>query len=304
MFSTLRGGLEWAQSLSAPPKIIITVLVLLLAGLALVLLWQRAPEIPSTVGKAPSTTTKNSNTVGNAHDVQATVAGNGNAVSAPKLDQHISGEHASVQTGTASSSGQSGGVTAGNYYAAPSTPQEKEQQIERLKAELSDLAEFPNKGDVGQPNTMLEGLSRTKVPIRLYSTLDRYVKQTIVGVPGVGERLFDFRKSYYEFSQSQQDLETIAITSVGPHVEGKLRAAWTIYFRYFLLRSSGHSADDVKEAGNFLNYDITWEDAERVYQELSKTPAVGPPIRANVSRLVKLQAEAAQLVTAIKAQGF
>ena len=311
MFSTLRGGLEWAQSLSAPPKLIITAVVLMLAGLALVLLWQQAPPVEAH-GKAPSggagalqaSVAVNSNAGNATRDVQAPVVGRGNAVAAPKIEQHVTGDHASVQTGSASSTGQTGGVTAGNYYAAPSTPQEKEQQIERLKAELSDLADFPNKVTGVTGVTMLERMSSSKVPGRLHSLLERYVKQTIVGVPVIGDKLLNFKRDYYEFSEAEQGFETAAITSVGPHVAGRLRPAWEIYFRYFLLRSSGHSVDDVKAAGDFLNYGITWEDAERVSGELSLAQAVGPPMQHSIARLVQLQSLAAQLVVAIRAQNF
>lgn len=310
LFSTVRAALEWGQSLPATPKIIITVVVALVALFAVYLLWQQPPAPKATsVGAGeelakPPSAPSNTNTANNGGDVGAMVAGQGNQVSAPKIEQHVTGTGASAQAGSAAQYGPNNGIVAGNYYAAPATPQEREQQVERLKAELSDLADFPNKASGINPDTMLEGMSSSPLPLRLDAILERYHKQTIVAVPGIGERIFAFRRSYYEFSQAERNLEANAITNIGGRVVGRMRPAWEIYLRYFLLRSSGHSVADVKQGGDFTNYGITWEDAERVYGELSKEPTVGPVMRQSVARLVQLQTEAGEISAAVQAAGF
>ncbi len=112
MFDALQAGITWAQSLPAAPKGVISMVFVLLCGLAIFVLWQRPPEpVPE---KQPSGTTN--------------------------------------QAGNAASTGQSGGVTAGLYInqAPPVTEQQKAEALSGLQSELEELANFPKRADIGR----------------------------------------------------------------------------------------------------------------------------------------------------------
>jgi hypothetical protein len=85
-----------------------------------------------------------------------------------------------------------------------------------------------------------------------------------------------------------------------PIVGGRLRQAWSIYFRYFLFRSSGHTQQQIIDAGDFLNFSITWEDAERVYNELLKNPTISKAMAEGFSSQASLLAAAKSILGSFK----
>jgi hypothetical protein len=56
---------------------------------------------------------------------------------------------------------------------------------------------------------------------------------------------------------------------IGQMVQVRFSAGWQIYLQYVLMRLGGRSKEAIIAGGDFLNYDITWDDAERVFTELS-----------------------------------
>jgi hypothetical protein len=60
------------------------------------------------------------------------------------------------------------------------------------------------------------------------------------------------------------------IQKVGQLSACEFPAAWAILFRYSVMRFGGISKPEVVAGGNFLNYGITWDEAERVYVTLSQ----------------------------------
>ena len=111
MIDNVQGAIQWVQSLPNVPKGIITLVVTLVWALVLYILWQKPAEIPPE------------------HQVPG----------------------ATNQNGIAVSSGQSGGVTGGVVInqAPPVTAQQKEAALSSLRSEIEELAEFPNRPDIG-----------------------------------------------------------------------------------------------------------------------------------------------------------
>jgi hypothetical protein len=70
--------------------------------------------------------------------------------------------------------------------------------------------------------------------------------------------------------------------------------------RYVILRSTGNSQDQIKAWGSFLDYDITWEDAERVFAELSKDKAIAADSVVVTESLKKAIAGAVQVASGIQ----
>lgn len=299
-----KGALEWAQGLSMLPKGLITAALLAVTVALLVVLWQKPPvhgdaENRPVIDIHPVATSQ-----GQTISPTLSQLGNRNHQNAPTIEQ-MGAAHpvAQANSGGVNVVG-SNPVVAGTYYAAPSTPQEKEQQVDRLKSELSEVASFPDHFKISTPTTILEENSATKEPFALLEVLSRYYKDTIESVPKVGLDLFSFKKMYYDFNISEQKFEDNALNEIGLLAESKIRAAWVIQFKYFMLRSSGISASDIQAYGNFLNFGITWDSAERGYQALSTNPTVSSQMRSQINKFGKLQQQADKLLKDIRAQEF
>ncbi|WP_324698789.1 hypothetical protein ACLIMP_08720 [Novosphingobium aerophilum] len=288
MIDTMKSGLEWAQGLTFFPKLGLSVAISAAALAFLIAIWQKPP--PNAVEPSLPLSINQSSTDG-ADTAQIATTGD----HSPAIGQHNSGG--------INVAGDNTGVIAGTYYAAPATAAERAQQGSRLKQELGDFANYPDKFE-GKPRTILETHSTTGQPLALYSILSRYYKTTISDVPDVGADLLKFKRDYYTFSGSEAQFEQRAILKVGTLVEGRLRPAWEIYFYYFLLRSAEHSIDAVKAGGNFLNYGITWEDAERVYQALNTDAEISGGMKRNLAQISELQRSTGGLIANIKKLDF
>jgi hypothetical protein len=59
------------------------------------------------------------------------------------------------------------------------------------------------------------------------------------------------------------------LSRIGPIARTRIAAGWQIYLRYAVMRFAGLSKDEITRGSDFLNYGITWEDAERVFTQLS-----------------------------------
>ena len=118
MFDGAGAVVVWAQSLPTTTKGFASLVIVAIFVFLLILLWQRPPEVKT--------------------EKQGTGTAN--------------------LTGNVASSGQSGGITAGQYIiqSPPVTEQQKAQALSSLRSEIEELALFPNRADVPQPRTLLE----------------------------------------------------------------------------------------------------------------------------------------------------
>jgi hypothetical protein len=236
---TLRAGVDWAQGLTPIPKIVISFVLFLLWVLGVTILWQKPHD--KSEEQAQTTTT---------------------------------------QTGNTMSTGQSGGVTAGLYInqAPPVTAQQKEEALLSLQSELEELSNFPNRPDGQQPRTYFEMLAAQQMPRRLYTILTKYYKPTIESVPTIGADLFNYKTKYYEFQEKEYNFENELTTQIGRLTQTQFREGWGLCLRYFIMRTHGLSKEQIISGGNFLNYGISWDDAERIFNELLKSPDVAQKV--------------------------
>lgn len=148
-------------------------------------------------------------------------------------------------------------------------------EITRLQSDIEKLLHFPNGiPNVSKPPTRIETLLVDKLPGRLFDLLMTYREKDVARVPNIGDDLHSYMKSYYDFRQKSLTLEDNLMTRIGQMVTVRFRSAWAIYLKYILMRFGGQSKEAIIAGGNFLNYDITWDDAERVFTQLSNEPAV------------------------------
>ena len=176
------------------------------------------------------------------------------------------------------------------------------ETLARLRSEVHRLLRFPDAIlDKSTPPSLLEGMLANRLPYRLFQVLMTYDEQDVVHAPEGGEALRAFLNDYYQFRQRILKLEATVTDRIGQMVAVRFREAWKIYLRYLILRFDGQSKDQIIAAGTFLNFDITWDDAERVYAELAADASISTAFSelfATHKKLVEQIAEINELFSA------
>jgi hypothetical protein len=154
---------------------------------------------------------------------------------------------------------------ARTVHAAP----ESSPQLIKLVADIRKALKFPEAvQDTPAAKAIIETVLVDQTPRTLFGVLTRYDENLIASVPMNGSAMQDFFRKYYEFQSNSVQLENDVLGRIGGIVAVKFRAGWLIYLRYCVFRFAGLSKDQIIAGGDFLNYDITWVDAERVYAAL------------------------------------
>jgi hypothetical protein len=146
----------------------------------------------------------------------------------------------------------------------------------KLISEVRRLTKFPNNEQVQPPQTISQALFANKVPQRLFDILSQYDDDQILSVGDGGDKLLQFKKNYYQFQTAVKQMDDDMILVVGKLVNNtwKYRNQWELYLRYAILRFDGKSQEEIIANGNQLNFDITWNDAEKVFTQLASEPQV------------------------------
>jgi hypothetical protein len=152
------------------------------------------------------------------------------------------------------------------------TAPRSEDAASRLLSAIHELSNFPNGPENTRPPTLIQAMFTDQLPYKLFVLLEAYNEPQIRAVGTAGDTLYQFKKDYYNFQSQLAGWENYFTTHIGELVEVRFRDAWAIYLRYIILRATGWSERRIEGHGNFLNYGITWDDAERVYTELQKDP--------------------------------
>jgi len=300
-------GLNWVQTLPPPAKMGASVVVVVLAATLLFLLWQKprlTPEehAPQPVSIGPVTQQKvgsGAAAVQSGSGNQQTTFSGSHNVNAPQ-QQEIKAPV--TQSGPVSSTGQTGGQTAGIIFnqAPPVTEQQKQQALASLQAQLEELANFPGSAELKPPPDILEQHVLDKSPTRLFELASGYYRETIRAVPTVGEQLYTFKTEFYQFRESETATEQAVLNRIGGMVEVRFPAGWAMYLRYFVMRAGGLSQKQIEGFGNFLNYSITWDETERVYAELAKDERLMAEMTSHFARYGHLTASATAILGHLK----
>jgi hypothetical protein len=171
---------------------------------------------------------------------------------------------------------------------------------ERLRTEVKKLLRFPDAiTDSSRPPTMLERLLIEQVPRKLFDLLMPYDEQIVLEVPGVGMDLHQYLTNYYEFRRDTLHVEDVLLQAIGQLVSVRFAQAWRILLQYVLMRFAGSTKEQIEAGGNFLNYGITWEEAETTFQQLSQMS----PLSMQVSELFSAFERLSQRASALSTDG-
>jgi hypothetical protein len=155
------------------------------------------------------------------------------------------------------------------------TPTTGNQASDKIQAAIRKVLLFPNAAqDSAPPKTMMETLLTNQTPRKLFGVLFQNEESAISAIPECGPVLRDFLHKYYQFESDTGEFENELLERIGGIVFVRFPQGWQIYLRYAISRFSGLSKDQIIAGGNFLNYEITWDDAERVYNQLSGDPQI------------------------------
>jgi hypothetical protein len=149
------------------------------------------------------------------------------------------------------------------------------EKTEAIQSAVRRVLRFPDADiDPREPRTITEALLVNQLPRKLFDILIGYDDNSIAAVPNIGPSLRGFLHNYYQFEQDTRQIENQSLGKIGALVTVRFPQAWQIYLRYAILRFSGNSKEQIIAGGSFLNYDITWDDAERVYGQLASDPVI------------------------------
>ncbi|NOT25553.1 MAG: trypsin-like peptidase domain-containing protein [Acidobacteria bacterium] len=151
----------------------------------------------------------------------------------------------------------------------PNTRPLLDGRVAQVESAVHRVLEFPNAVQASRtPPTLLQSLLVDTGPLKLFDVLSRFSDADIAQIEG-GEALQRFFRRYYRFEEGTRLFEQVLQQQIGATVRVRYASGWRIYLQYVLLRFGGNSAEQLSSGSNFLNFDITWADAERVYGELA-----------------------------------
>ena len=123
-------------------------------------------------------------------------------------------------------------------------------------------------------------------PRRMFELLMSHDETDVGEVPGIGEKLLGHRTLYYEFRQSAIRFESDLLTAIKDR--DWFPAAWKICQRYVMCRLLGLTKEQIIARGNFLNYDLTWDKVETIFERVSGDAAItsaASQLNAQIERL-------------------
>lgn len=205
-----------------------------------------------------------------------------------------------------SSSGQSGGVTAGaiqtlNYYSQPPvTEQERAVALERLNLTLTELATYRERPSELGEMTLLETIRTERIARRLYLVLSNFFDPTISQVKN-GRELLAFKRHYNMLVRSEAAREQRSLEYIGERGPTKFSGAWDPLLRYMILRAYRGSKEGVQSSGLQL-LEVNWDQAEALYGTFVADPAGGAWLEPHRQTLELLIAVANDLLVPFEAK--
>jgi len=139
----------------------------------------------------------------------------------------------------------------------------------QIKDKLIKLIKFTNTQRIeSKAQTVLETMFADKLPQYIFNLLISYEIETLKEVPKIGGELDKYLQRYDAFYGNLVKKENLLINEIGKYETCRFRDSWIIHYKYSVMRFNGMSICDIQNNGSFLNFSISWESAERVYNIL------------------------------------
>jgi hypothetical protein len=149
----------------------------------------------------------------------------------------------------------------------------------RLRSEVNKLMRYPDSEiNLSDPPSIIERMLVNKLPCKMFELLMQYEEKDVLDIPEIGSLLHNHFTTYYQFRKEALSLQESLISHIGQMVKVRFREAWQIYYKYAIMRFGGMSKEEIIAEGDFLNYGITWDDAERIYSLLSNEEVVSTKV--------------------------
>jgi hypothetical protein len=231
--------------------------------------------------------------VSGSRNQQSNVDGNGNTTSNTQNNSSTS------QSGNSSCSG-AGCNSIGQLIGPPASEQEREVALIKLKSELGELADFPDRNRVNSISTIIEGHIRPPIGIYLYDVLNKYYRDTIVNLPYFPTDMRHFQKAYSLFQKREGEFEESTITYIGTLTTIKaFRGVWLRYFDYYYDRENGFTDDQIKNYAFDLNIG-TFDEAKKIADQLQANPDIHARMLQYINELRQLNSSATSLLDPYK----
>jgi hypothetical protein len=144
----------------------------------------------------------------------------------------------------------------------------------RLRAEVKKLLHFPAAFPDDQSAAgRLECMFRDALPRRLFDLLMQYSESDVIEVPGIGKTLHKHMHAYYQFREAASSCDEAVASNRGLW-KPPLAGAVQIHLQYSIMRFGGNSKEEISSGPYFLNFGITWESAEKIFEQLSEDAAL------------------------------
>jgi hypothetical protein len=153
-----------------------------------------------------------------------------------------------------------------------------------IRSKVSTILRFPDAEPLDTSTmSLLETMLVDPTPAKLFAVLREYSPETLRTIPEIGAILAEVQSSYYEFKRLADDVFELMMTRVSGNVGVRFRQGWRIYVQYAFMRSGGATREQIESGGDFLNFGITWNDAERVAELLQNDADVAARVQALIT---------------------
>jgi hypothetical protein len=149
----------------------------------------------------------------------------------------------------------------------------------------------------------METLLTDQVPRRLFELLVQYDEQDVVEVPEIGMRLYEHMTAYHSFRKSIAAVETDLMQRLPSLWNPPLPGALNIHARYCVLRFAGMTAEELRSGVNFLNYGITWDRAEKLFEQLATDGSLASRFEESLQSHARMSIAAKDLASNAGAEG-
>lgn len=177
-----------------------------------------------------------------------------------------------------------GSTITQNNYLTPVTADQKQQAREALLTDLGELARYPERGPATPGPAIIQTHFRSKAPRALYLLLARYNFNTIESVDG-GTNLNQFEAQYYEFETHAPAFEERALQRIGSLVPQHTPYAWATFYHYCISRAAAFTPEQVSSINGEMNFGISPDSAETLYQKIKLDPEIGPGLISEVAMI-------------------